>query len=344
MQKKLYLFFLLLLLLLTSNIKTYAQDLTFSQFYEQPLLRNPALSGVFKGDIRVAGAYRDQWSSITVPYRTGAMSVEYKIPIGTHNDVFTIGSQFTLDAAGDIRLKRTQALPALSFHKSLSDVRDMYLSVAFMGGPVFSQFDQTQIKFGDQYVGGNYNPSNPTAQVLQYSGYNYWDMGTGICFSSELNNSGRFYIGASLSHFNKPVIHSVTGNDATFLAPKITFNLGLNAPLNDVNRMIVFADYLTENGHRQLLGGCLYGWDIQKYFEGDPFTFYIGSFLRWGDALIPLVKMDFNHTTIGISYDVNISKLKVVSNWRGGLEVTASYTGFLKIHNSTLDKVRCVAF
>ena len=129
-----------------------------------------------------------------------------------------------------------------------------------------------------------------------------------------------------------------------FLSPKYTLNFGINTPIGLTNRIIAFADYFAQNGHRQLLGGFLYGWDIQKDYDSDPLTFYIGSFLRWGDALIPVIKMDMNHVTVGISYDANISKLNVVSNWRGGLELTASYTGFLKIRNSTLDKLRCVKF
>ena len=49
-----------------------AQDLTFSQFYEAPLLRNPALAGIFTGDIRLKGNFRSQWGSISVPFKTGA--------------------------------------------------------------------------------------------------------------------------------------------------------------------------------------------------------------------------------------------------------------------------------
>ena len=38
---------LCVLVLLTASLYTCGQDLTFSQFYEKPLLRNPALAGVF---------------------------------------------------------------------------------------------------------------------------------------------------------------------------------------------------------------------------------------------------------------------------------------------------------
>jgi len=321
-----------------------SQDLTFSQFYEQPLLRNPALAGVFNGDLRVSFAYRDQWASVTIPFRTASMSIEHKIPIGKANDIITIGSQMTVDEAGDIKLKRTQLLPAINFHKSLSENRDTYLSLAFMGGPVFSQFDPTQIRLGDQYMGGSYSSSNPTSQLIKYSGYSYWDLATGLCFSTTFNTDGKFYIAGGLSHFTKPVIRSVTGSVENFLFPRWSLNMGINSSVGDRTRMIAFADYFTQNGNKQLLGGLLYGFDVQKYYEEDPYTFYIGSFFRWGDAWIPVVKLDFNHMSIGISYDVNISKLKVVSNSRGGLELTASYRGFLQIRNSTLDKLRCVKF
>ncbi len=179
---------------LISCIISTAQDLNFSQFYEQPLLRNPALSGLFKGDLRVSGAFRDQWGSITVPFRTTAMSMEYKMKANSAEDVITIGSQLAVDAAGDIRLKRTSFLPSLNFHKSLSGERNEYLSMAFMGGLVSSQFDASKMKLGDQFRNGSYDPTNPTAQQVVATGYQYWDAAAGLCYSNSMNNGGNFYI------------------------------------------------------------------------------------------------------------------------------------------------------
>src|SRR5579862_4264405 len=58
----------------------FTQDLHFSQFFEAPLLRNPSLAGIFTGDYRVQGVYRDQWNSVTDGYRTGSFNAEYKMP------------------------------------------------------------------------------------------------------------------------------------------------------------------------------------------------------------------------------------------------------------------------
>ncbi|TDO28964.1 PorP/SprF family type IX secretion system membrane protein [Sediminibacterium goheungense] len=319
-----------------------AQDFTFSQFYEQPLLRNPALAGIFTGDIRVSLAHRDQWASVTTPFRTTSLSIEHKLPVGNKNDLVTVAAQMSQDGAGDIRLKRTHLLPAISYHKSLSDERDSYLTASFMGGPVFSQFDPTQLKFGDQYQNGSINQG--TMQTIKSSGYSYWDLSAGLSYNTSFSDKTRFYIAAGLSHITNPVITSTTGSVSGFLSPRMSVNLGIHAPSGERGHVFGFADLFTQNGSKQVLGGLMYGINMREYDNGDPDIFYVGSFMRWGDALIPVVKIEFNHLSIGVSYDVNISRLKVVSNWRGGLEMTIAYRGFTKIRNSMIDRVRCTRF
>ncbi len=343
MQRSILLTALLLTGIFTTQVSC-AQDYTFSQFYEQPLLRNPALAGLFTGDLRVSMSYRDQWGSVTVPFRTTSLSIEHKIPVGSSHDLITVASQMSVDAAGDIRLKRTQILPAISFHKSLSEEHDTYLTAAFMGGPVSSQFDATQLKMGDQFRNGSYDASNPSSQPITNTGYSYWEMSAGLSFSSSFKDKTNFYIAAGMTHINNPVIKSVTGNVDGFLLPKISLNVGINAPSGERGHIMAFSDLFIQNGSKQLLTGVLYGINIIEYDNSDPDIFYIGSFMRWGDALIPVVKMGFNHFSVGVSYDINISKLHVVSNWRGGLELSIVYRDFLKIRNSTLDKLRCTRF
>src|SRR5215210_7762258 len=80
-----------LLILIASATK--AQDIHFSQFFEAPLLRNPSLAGIFTGDVRVQGVYRDQWNSFTNAYRSGSFNAEYKMPVGSGDDFITAGLQ-----------------------------------------------------------------------------------------------------------------------------------------------------------------------------------------------------------------------------------------------------------
>ena len=326
-------------------VSVTAQDLSFSQFYEKPLLRNPSLAGVFDGDIRVTAIFRNQWQSVTVPYQTGALSTEVKFPVGRANDYLTLGLQATYDVAGDIKLKRSQVLPVINFHKSLSEDYDSYLSVAFMGGVVNSQFDATKLKLDDQYIGGSFNPNNPTQQTFSRTGITYWDAATGITYSQGFGESGSWYLGAALFHFNKPKVAFYTNNENTTLENKLAFNAGITTPTSDLNRLVLFGDYTKQGGSSQFCGGALYGTDLmQDYSTDEKMTLYLGGFYRWKDAFVPIVKLDYYNLTAGLSYDVNVSKLKTASQLRGGFELTLSYRAKLSSRTLAGEKMRCVKF
>jgi type IX secretion system PorP/SprF family membrane protein len=324
----------------------FGQDLTFSQFYENALLRNPALAGVFEGDIRLVGTFRNQWQNVTVPFQTTAFSTEVKFPFGKHNDWITAGVQITQDAAGDIKLKRTQLLPVINFHKSLSGDNDNYLSVAFMGGPVRSQFDPTQLKVDDQFQGGVYNPNLPTNAIFATTGFTYWDFSAGISYSSSFGNGNKYYLGAGMFHINKPLVGFYTNSATSALNRKITLNAGLSVPTNDYSKVVFYGDYFSQGGNQQFLGGLMYGTDLVQGIGYDSYenvTLYGGAFYRWGDALIPVVKLDIHQFTVGVSYDANVSQLQTASQSRGGFEFTATYRAKFRNRSNAGDKVRCVS-
>jgi len=323
------------------------QDLAFSQFYESPLLRNPALAGVFTGDVRVTGTFRNQWQSITVPFRTEALSAEVKFPIGKYDDWITAGLQLTQDAAGDIQLKRTQLLPVINFHKSLSGNSDNYLSIAFMGGPVHSQFDPTLLKLDDQFINGAFSPNNPTSATFTKTGFTYWDISTGISYTSSFGDGNKYYIGAGLFHANKPKVGFYTNDQSSELHRKFVINGGLTVPTGDINRVLLYADYLTQSGNQQFLGGLMYSFDL---FQGQGYETYqdvslnIGAFYRWNDAFIPTVKLDMYQFSVGLSYDANTSQLKTASQMQGGFEVTMSYKAKFRNRSQAGDKMKCISF
>ncbi|HMK02860.1 MAG TPA: PorP/SprF family type IX secretion system membrane protein, partial [Ferruginibacter sp.] len=320
------------------------QDINFSQFYELPLLRNPALAGIFQGDMRVTSAFRSQWQSVTVPYRTLALGVEYKKPTRRNsNDFLTIGFQVTHDIAGDSRLSRTQVFPVLNFHKSLDSEKDTYLSAGIMGGPVMQRFDPSKLSFDDQFVNGSYSASNPTKQVFSNTGSTYWDAAAGINFSSIAGENTRYYFGVGLFHLTKPKIAFQEKYDIV-LNPKWVVNAGLSVPAGDMGKVIVYGDYFMQGGNRQMQGGLLYSRDLVQADEGDKMAFSAGAFYRWKDALMPVVKLDYKQIGIGITYDVNISKLKTASQFRGAYELTLSYKAFRNSPNTSAEMVRCPAF
>jgi len=71
---------------------------------------------------------------------------------------------------------------------------------------------------------------------------------------------------------------------------------------------------------------------------------HFGGYLRWKDAFIPVVKIDYDPFSLGFSYDANISQLKAASQSRGGFELSLTYAGFLDRGNTTKDAVLCPRF
>ncbi|MCB9179736.1 MAG: type IX secretion system membrane protein PorP/SprF, partial [Flavobacteriales bacterium] len=54
----------------------HAQDIHFSQFFHTPLANGPGSIGAFDGDYRINGIYRQQWRSVTRPYRTFGLGAD----------------------------------------------------------------------------------------------------------------------------------------------------------------------------------------------------------------------------------------------------------------------------
>jgi type IX secretion system PorP/SprF family membrane protein len=330
---------LLFAALISLAISSSAQDINFSQFYELPLLRNPALAGLFTGDVRATGAFRSQWGSVSVPYQTQGIGVDMKFAV-SEVDYLAIGMQITNDVAGDSKMGKTQLLPTLTFHKSVNGDKDTYLSLGFMGGAVQQRFDPSKLKFDDQFVNGAYSPLNPTRQVFSNSNRTYYDAAAGILFSSVAGNDVKYYIGASYFHFTQPKVAFSPDSDIR-LNKKLMINAGLSAPTSEYDRLILYTDVFTQGGNRQVQGGFMYKHDLVQEDIDDAFSLSGGVFMRWNDAVVPVVKMDYYKIGIGLTYDVNISKLRQASQARGGFELTLSYRNFLNIRSSSLDKTRC---
>jgi hypothetical protein len=136
------------------------------------------------------------------------------------------------------------------------------------------------------------------------------------------------YAGFAYHHLNRPK-NSFYKNPAVELDPKTVFSAGLKTAINDYSYFTFYADYSRQGPATETIGGVLYSCKLGPDPDNYPYTFTLGTLLRWNDALIPVLKLEMNSFTVGLSYDVNVSRLNTVSNSRGGFELSLSYTGWL---------------
>ncbi len=320
------------------------QDIHFSQFFEAPLLRNPSLAGIFTGDIRAQLVYRDQWNSFTNAYRSGSFNAEYKMPVGKSNDFITAGLQLLFDKAGTAGLTTTHILPAINYHKSLSEEKLMYLSFGFMGGLVQKSIDRGKITTNNQFDGTAFNPALAAGESFSGNNFSYFDGSFGGSFNTSFGReqANSLFAGVAYHHFNRPR-NSFYRTAASALNPKLVFSAGVKYNVDDHHFFTIQADHSLQGNFNETIGGALYSFKLGDV-EQPLYTLHAGAFLRWKDAFIPVIKLDYNPFSVAISYDVNISQLRTVSQSRGGFELSVSWMGFLDRDNSGRDKVLCPRF
>ena len=154
------------------------------------------------------------------------------------------------------------------------------------------------------------------------------------------NKNNNFYVGMAYHHFNKPVNSFYSSLQHM---PKWVGSAGLRTAMGELSYITLNADVSIQGPFKEWIGGAMFSRKIGDEVVPD-YIIHGGAYLRWGDAIIPVVKLDYNPFSIAFSYDMNISELRTASQGRGGFELSLSYTGFLNNNGSTKDIIRCPRF
>lgn len=319
---------LLLLIIGLMGVKTLtAQDPNFSQFFVSPLTLNPALTGKFNGDFRVAGNYRDQWPEISKAFITSTISVDMPILRGRLSEIDTwgVGIMAMTDKTANGVLSSNYISLTTAYHKGLDEDGLHQIGVGFQGTYAAKRLDGTKLDFLDELDanGGFTGVSNEPIDDQQVS-LSHFDFAVGGLYNGSTDGYNNFYVGVSAYHVNRPK-ESFTGNLFYQLNPRLTVNAGGAIPLGDRSRTIYLSSlYSRQAGASNIVVGGAAGFLVNGD-EDNPTNFFVGAWTRFNnvnDAVIPYVGLEFGGFRVGASYDVNISSLKTASQSRGGIEIS----------------------
>jgi hypothetical protein len=189
-----------------------------------------------------------------------------------------------------------------------------------MGGWVQHSIDLSKITTNSSYdgMGIGENISDPN--------YSYLDGSVGMSFNSDLKNNSEsnYFIGAAYHHFNRPK-NSFYKDKETELNPKWVFSGGLKFGVNDYSYITLQGDYSKQGSFKESVFGVMYGFKFGEDPDEPVYGIHMGTYLRWNDALIPVIKLDYSPFSVAFSYDANISKLKPSSHGRGGFEISVTW-------------------
>ena len=323
--KRTYISAVIIALLALGSINVNAQDIHFSQFSSSPLTLNPGHTGAFDGDVRAVINYKDQWRTISNPYKTLSFSVDAPLLKDVITDgALSAGIAVLSDKAGDLDVGTTQFNLFLAANKSLN--KENNISIGISGG-----FAQWAIS-GDaetQQWDSEYDPSatggytNDAVYGSTMESFSYGDFSTGILWSYIGNIKA--HAGISLFHVNKPNMSFV--NNPEKLNAKLAFHGGSEIYVKgETVSVLPQMLFLKQGPQTEFNIGGLVKYRLR---EGSRYTgeieetaIYLGGWYRFSDAFILNARFDYMNFALGVSYDINISNINVATSGKGGIEVS----------------------
>ena len=306
-------------------IKSSAQDPHFSQFFSSPLTLSPAFTGKFDGNYRVAGDYRNQWPTINNAFTTATASVDFHIMQNRipSNDTWGLGFMGYNDNSANGAVGFNYFTASTAYHKGLDEEGYQQLGVGVQVTYANMLINTSNLKFEDQLTSNGF--TGVTNEVFNNSTLksNYVDVNAGVLYTGSTTDRNNFYVGVSLYHITRPK-QQFTG--ALFnLNPRATIHAGTYFPFAQSISLHLSAMQSIEGGASETLLGGAFQIDADDANEKN-FSFYLGSWMRLNDAIIPYVGLEFSGYRLGVTYDINTSSLKTASQGNGGIEVSLIYT------------------
>jgi type IX secretion system PorP/SprF family membrane protein len=311
--------YILLLLISIFWLNSFSQDIHFSQYDASPLNLNPALIGIFNGDYRLIANHRNQWQSVTIPYTTLSASFDTKLNLS--ENYLGYGLLINADKSGDSELGTTQIYIPFSFQKSISKDNSLILSVGFNVGYCQQNINYSNLTFDSQYNGNQYAPDLPNNEIFPNNQLGYFDLSTGINLFHLVDDKISYNSGISFSHLTSPE-QSFFDNNNILIDKKLCAHGIFNYRVKQNMALIPSFLYLRQGKFREFdLGGS-----VKYYLDNVAFhSFYFGCWLRRKDAGIVKCAFDYRNFNVGMSYDINTSKLVNASRGYGGFEISIIY-------------------
>lgn len=337
--------FYTVILLLISCV-TYAQDIHFSHIHASPTVMNPAMTGLFDGDLRLIGNYRSQWNNFTKGYKTFAASADTKlIKIGRH-DFLGAGLQVYKDVAGDLDFSTNYAAVSFSILKSMDSHGRNFISFGLQ-----SSFMNNSVNFGNIIAFDQEPDINNGAP----NSINFWDLSAGVGWFYGIDRYNMVYLGVSLSHINEPRVSFFEDLDVETDILKyrnLTIHGGGEIRLSDDSSLKPNFVYKDQGPHKEILVGTFWKYKKLRSKQSQPASLYFGGWLRWywekdlkgTDAFILAIRLDYKKTYITFSFDANVSSLKKVSAGNGGPELSVIKIFEYEQKRRRSNKVICPAF
>ncbi len=318
----------LIVLLLTIG-HVGAQDIHYSQFYNAPEILNPALTGIFYGDVRMMGHFRRQWENVPVDYLTFSGTYDMKVypKKAKGNDFVGLGLNFNYDNTGFSKLTLAQLQLGGSYSKELA--KNAFLTGGLQLGFSNRSFKEGDLTFDSQFdpIRNMYDPSLATGENFDKTSKFYPDLSIGANLRLQKDDRRtKLDFGVAMYHLNTPKQEFFESGGQKLPARFAIYGIGamkLAGPLD----LLLRATAQLQSKYREYVPGAALKIHLNQN-RGKELAFQVGANFRvneFTDAITPAVELHYKTLSVGYSYDINVSDFQIATDDKGGPEIWVAY-------------------
>lgn len=317
-------------------IAVFGQDIHFSNYNAQPLVLNPALTGLNGCDWRVGGNFKAQWLGVSEgnTYRTSSVFADFAMGKPTKFSNFGgVGISLYSDQAGDLNYNTNKVDISFAYHLMLNKRATSSLSFGLQAGFAHRGFDQSRALFDFDPITGE--PILTSIENFDADTRFYGDASLGMLYSTSPTKKSNFFFGLALHHVNQPNISSfnINRDESERMYMKFTFHGGGLIPFNDQLGLMPGLMLLKQGPTYEANISAMMRYKLSKV-PSVKTALYFGMMYRLEDAVIAAVRADVKQVQIHFSYDLNVSKLTGASRGNGGPEIALVYSGCFNRKNN----------
>lgn len=330
---------IMLAALLSAQHDTVAQGMHFSQYYNAPMLLNPANTALMSdADFRLGVNYRTQWAGLPVPFNTFSGFADFQA-LRNRNLTNWLGLGLAMfnDKAGDGQLSLGRYEGFVAYHIQTGNFS--MFSVGLSGAFVQRSVDFSKLTFDRQWDGFKFDGTAPNGETGWKGETSFIDVGAGVNYAYYPNEFTYIKLGVGLSHVNQPRESFYQMDNKVQMRPTANLDaIFVTASMFTLNPSV----YYTRQGSAQEI---TYGLQAKAFISednsGNPTNVIFGVYHRYGDAVIPMLGFQWAGVKFVSSYDITMSGLSEHVKYNGALELSLIYEG---MYCGDRDKMNCPRF
>ncbi|MFM7768428.1 MAG: PorP/SprF family type IX secretion system membrane protein, partial [Bacteroidota bacterium] len=289
-----------------------AQDIRYSQFFNNPLTFNPALTGSGIENLRATLSYRRQEAGPATPFATKGFAIDKSI--GRFGLGFTVNS----NGAGDASIKTLQLAGSLSYGVPFGYKGSNRITAGLQLGAINKSLNPSKLTFDNQFNEDlGYDPNISSGETFENTSIIRPGLNMGLFWKRDgrKKDNVKPFLGYGLMNVNRPDV-SFFGEDVR-IPIKHVIHAGADIRIND--ELIVKPNvYHFEQGPFNETGFGVLG----AYRNHEHHEIQGGVFGKAGKAMVVYAGYQIDRFLVGMRYDVMTGQVREAGRGYGAFELS----------------------